>query len=98
MILGLIAGDWLKRPMPALTKIGLLTLTGGLCMGAGMACHEFGICPIVKKIWTPSWVLYSGGWAFLILAGFYLVIDVIGFSFWAFPLRVIGMNSIAAYC
>jgi predicted acyltransferase len=98
MILGLIAGDWLKKSMPAWRKIGLLTLTGGLCLAAGMACHDYGICPIVKKIWTPAWVLYSGGWAFLILAGFYLVIDVIGFGFWAFPLRVIGMNSIAAYC
>ena len=41
---------------------------------------------------------YSGGWCFLFLAGFYAVLDVIGVRFWAFPLRVIGMNSIAAYC
>lgn len=98
MILGLIAGGWLKKEATAWDKIGRLVLTGGVCLGAGYALHEFGICPIVKKIWTPSWVLYAGGWSFLILAGFYLVIDVIGFGFWAFPLRVIGMNSIAAYC
>ena len=40
----------------------------------------------------------SGGWCFLFLAGFYAVLDLLGVAFWAFPLRVIGMNSIAAYC
>ena len=53
---------------------------------------------MVKRIWTPSWVLYSGGWCFLLLAAFYVVIDIWGFRRWAFPLVVIGMNSIAAYC
>ena len=52
----------------------------------------------MKRIWTPSWVLFSGGWCFLLLAGFYAVIDVRGWKRWAFPLVVIGMNSIAAYC
>jgi heparan-alpha-glucosaminide N-acetyltransferase len=55
------------------------------------------ICPCVKRIWTPSWTLYSGGWCFLILAGLYAVIDVARISGWDFPLRVIGANSIAAY-
>ena len=51
----------------------------------------------MKRIWTPSWVLYSGGWCFLLLAAFYAVIDGAGLRRWAFPLVVIGMNSIAAY-
>jgi predicted acyltransferase len=42
-------------------------------------------------------VLFSGGWCFLILAGFYLVMDVWRWRTWAFPLKVVGMNSIAAY-
>ena len=37
---------------------------------------ELGVCPVVKRIWTPSWVLFSGGWCFLILAAFYAVVDV----------------------
>ena len=53
---------------------------------------------MVKRIWTPSWVLFSGGWCLLFLAAFYAVLDVMKVRFWAFPLRVIGMNSIAAYC
>ena len=56
-----------------------------------------GICPIVKRIWTPSWTLFSGGMCFLFLAGFYGVIDLAGYRRWAFLFLVIGANSIAAY-
>jgi predicted acyltransferase len=52
----------------------------------------------VKRIWTPSWAIFSSGWTFLMLAGFYGIIDVAGFRRWAFPLMVVGMNSIAMYC
>src|SRR4029079_8955547 len=57
-----------------------------------------GICPVVKRIWTPSWVLFSGGWCCLLLGAFYWVIDTKQKRGWAFPLIVVGMNSIAAYC
>jgi predicted acyltransferase len=56
-----------------------------------------GICPVVKRIWTPSWVLFSGGWCFLLLAAFYWTIDVLKHGRWAHALVVIGANSIAAY-
>jgi predicted acyltransferase len=52
---------------------------------------------VVKRIWTPSWTLFSGGFCFLFLAVFCWVIEVKGYRKWAFPLVVIGMNSIAAY-
>jgi len=63
----------------------------------GLIAHEAELCPAVKRIWTPSWTLYSGGWCFLLLAGFYLLIDIPNWTSWSYPLRVIGMNSIAAY-
>jgi predicted acyltransferase len=97
MILGLIAGDWLRRPTTAGSKIGKLVVSGALLLAVGLLLHYTGVCPIVKRIWTPSWTLFSGGWCFLILAAFYFVNDVAGFRGWAFPLIVIGMNSIAAY-
>jgi predicted acyltransferase len=97
MILGLIAGDWLRRPGTAGSKIGKLALTGLLLLAVGLALHHSGVCPIVKRIWTPAWTLFSGGWCFLILAGFFGVIDSLGYRAWAYPLVVIGMNSIAAY-
>lgn len=53
--------------------------------------------PIVKKIWTSSFVLASSGICYLLLALFYWIIDVKDRSKWAFPLKVIGMNAITAY-
>jgi predicted acyltransferase len=53
--------------------------------------------PIIKNRWTSTFVLFAGGWSFLLLAFFYLVIDVWGFRRWAVPLVAIGMNSIFAY-
>ena len=59
--------------------------------------HFTGICPVVKRIWTPAWTVFSGGACFLLLAAFSWLIEVKGYRRWAFPLVVIGMNSIAAY-
>jgi predicted acyltransferase len=59
--------------------------------------HFSGICPVVKRIWTPSWTLFSGGICFLFLAAFSWIVDVKAHRRWAFPLVVVGMNSIAAY-
>jgi len=99
MILGLIAGGWLREGKSHAGKLGRLAVAGAACLAAGLAADYASVCPIVKRIWTPSWTLYSGGWCFLLTAGFYAALDVAGrFRFWAFPLRVIGMNSIVAYC
>jgi predicted acyltransferase len=97
MILGLLAGELLMGPKPASAKVGRLLVAGVVGLCAGWALGEIGVCPVVKRIWTPSWVLYSGGWCCLLLAGFYTVMDVARFKAWAFPLVVIGANSIAAY-
>lgn len=97
MILGLLAGGWLHRTKNKWTTVGWLALTGGILLASGLAFHENGLCPCVKRIWTPSWALYSGGWCFLLLAFFYATIDVLNLATWSFPLRVIGANSIAAY-
>jgi heparan-alpha-glucosaminide N-acetyltransferase len=97
MVLGLIAGGWLQRVANPWKKVGWFVATGLVLIALGIAADRSGICPNVKRIWTPTWVLFSGGWCFLFLAAFYAVIDVAGLSAWSFPLRVIGANSIAAY-
>jgi predicted acyltransferase len=98
MILGLIAGGWLKSDRSPARIVLRMLLAGVLGLAIGTALHSLGICPNVKRIWTPTWTIYSGGWCFLLLAAFYTVIDWGGWKKWAFPLVVIGMNSIAAYC
>ena len=97
MILGLIAGRWLRAAAPKIPMKQLL-IAGVAGIAAGIFFHFTHICPIVKRIWTPSWTLFSGGACFLLLAGFCWVIEVKRKKGWAFPLVVIGMNSIAAYC
>jgi predicted acyltransferase len=96
MILGLIAGRWLRADAPRIPfKKLLIAASAGIV--AGLALHFAGICPVVKRIWTPSWTLFSGGICFLMLAGFAWLIEVKQYKKWAFPLVVIGLNSIAAY-
>ncbi len=97
MILGLIAGEWLKLQGNPWKKVGWFLVTGAVLLALGYGADKSGLCPCVKRIWTPSWTLFSGGWCFLFLAAFYAVIDAGGWAAWSFPLRVIGANSIAAY-
>ncbi|HZZ71365.1 MAG TPA: DUF5009 domain-containing protein [Pirellulales bacterium] len=97
MILGLLAGQLLRTSRNPGQKLCWLLLAGTIGLVAGWGLNASGICPVVKRIWTPSWVLFSGGWAFIILAFLYAVIDVGRLRGWAFAFIVIGMNSIAAY-
>src|SRR5205823_6849235 len=83
MILGLIAGGWLRREGSPWAKVGWFVLTGAALLGLGLAAHETQVCPCVKRIWTPSWTLYSGGWCFFLLGGFYAVIDGMHVSSWS---------------
>ena len=97
MVLGLLAGGVLRQDWPPARKVRWFAVAGVASLAAGWLLGALGVCPVVKRIWTPSWVLFSGGWCFLLLGGFYSVIDWQGWRRWAFPLVVVGMNSIAAY-
>ena len=96
MLLGLFAGQWLRAAAPKIPLRKFL-IAAALLIAAGLLLHFTGINPIVKRIWTPAWVLFSGGICFLFLAAFSWLIEVKSYRRWAFPLVVVGMNSIAAY-
>jgi len=97
MLLGLMGGNWLRVEQSVSRRIGCFVIATCICFGLAWAVDWAELCPIVKRIWTPTWVLWSGGWCFAILLFFYLVADVAGWQRWAFPLTVIGSNSIVAY-
>ncbi len=78
-----------KRKCLALAGLGAVLLVSGL----GLSCA----CPINKALWSPSFVLVVGAYSTILFLAFYLVIDVLGFAKWSFPLKVIGMNSITIY-
>jgi predicted acyltransferase len=98
MIFGLLAGGLLRSPRTAATRLEILAGSGLACLALGVFLDWTGVCLSVKRIWTPAWAIYSTGWTCLLLAGFYLVIDVARLRGWAFPLVVVGTNSIATYC
>jgi len=98
MIFGLLAGTLLLSGLKRWAKFLILVGAGIAGVAAGWALDWGGICPMVKRIWTPSWAVYAGGWTCLALAVFYLMLDWPGWRWWALPLTVVGMNSIAMYC
>jgi predicted acyltransferase len=97
MILGLLAGN-LLRARPGKPALRALLAAGVAGLVVGTILDLTGICPSVKRIWTPAWVIFSGGWCCLLLAAFYQIVDLRGRRRWAFPLVIVGMNSIAMYC
>jgi predicted acyltransferase len=97
MMLGLWCGAWLKTSRSTTEKLKGLVIGGVALTLAGLVLQWLHICPIVKRIWTSSYTLYSGGLVVLMLAGFYALIEWKGWKRWSFPLLVIGANSIAVY-
>lgn len=73
----------------ALTMLG----AGAVLLAAGYYLP----IPIIKGIWTPSFVLCCAGIGAVLMALLHLVIDVAGLQKWCLPLRVVGLNALAAY-
>jgi len=97
MILGLLAGNILNSSVLASKKLSSFIYAGIALILFGIVVHVSGLNPIVKRIWTPGWTIFSGGICFLFLAMFYGLIDMKGRHKSSFFLMVIGVNSIAAY-
>lgn len=96
-LLGVLCGQLLiTRSLSRWEKLGILIAAATVCLGLGIAA-DLTVCPVVKRIWTPSWVLFSGGYVIGMLALFYLLFDIAPLRFLAFPLVVVGMNSILTY-
>jgi predicted acyltransferase len=95
VMLGVFGGQILLSKRGEMRKVAELAGLGIGCMVLGKI---WGIWfPIIHHLWTSSLVLWAGGLSYLLLALFYLVIDVWGYRRWAFFFVVIGMNAIAVY-
>ncbi|MCA9065877.1 MAG: hypothetical protein KDA96_22570, partial [Planctomycetaceae bacterium] len=96
-LLGVLCGQLLlSSSYSAWKRFLLLVAAGAVCLVAGVLAHHT-VCPVVKRIWTPSWVLFSGGYVIWMLALFYLLFDILPFRILAWPLVVVGANSIMMY-
>lgn len=96
VLLGVFAGYILQsqrmtqgRKALSLAGLGVALLAGGLIWGIWF--------PIIKHIWTSSFVLFAAGLSYLLLAAFYVLIDILQFKKWAFIFAVIGSNALLAY-
>ncbi len=85
-------------------QLGKLTeyQKAGILVGTGFSLLVFGLFaspfyPVIKQCWTTTYSLIAGGISFLLIALFYLIIDVWGYQKWSFFFRVIGMNSVFIY-
>ncbi len=97
MLGGAITGNFLltSTRSPG-QKCGRLLAAAAVCLLLGTVLGIVA-CPIVKRIWTPSWALFSGGWVLIILSFFYWLVEIAGQRRLVFPLVVLGMNSIFIY-
>jgi predicted acyltransferase len=95
-LLGVLAGHWLRsgKYTPNQKVLGLAAAGVASLFVAWVWNFNF---PIIKNIWSSSFVLCAGGWSLLLLALFYWIIDVHGYQRWSFFFKVIGMNSITMY-
>ena len=95
-LLGVFAGLLLKNEGLTRGK-KVLTLFGAGAIFVLVGNLWGGYHPVIKCLWTSSFVVLAGGWSLVLLAFFYSVIDVVQVKRWAMPFVWIGMNPIAIY-
>jgi predicted acyltransferase len=95
VLFGALAGHWLRSGQLGDRKAAGLAIAGIVSLLIGLLWGQ--VFPIIKILWTSSYVMVAGGLSLMLLALFYWVIDVKGYSKWAFFFIVIGMNPITIY-
>jgi len=94
-LLGAWTALFLMRKKPHATNLKVIALSAAVCFACGLSLSPFN--PMVKRLWTTSFTLYSAGWVFVMLAAFYWLVEVRGWRKPMFPLLILGMNSIFVY-
>jgi len=95
VLLGYFAGTWLRsRQVKTSTSVGLA--------GAGLVCGVVGavwglVLPINKQLWTSSYVIFTAGWALLLLAACFQAVEVRGWKKLSSPFEILGLNAIFVY-
>ena len=95
VLLGVMAGHLLKMKVSEARKVIYLAAAGIGSTLLGLLWSF--LFPVIKLLWTSSFVLIGAGFGFIMLSLFYWIIEVKGYKRWAFFFKVIGMNSITVY-
>jgi len=96
-IWGVVAGQMLMSEKPAMEKFRKIAIAGLIILATGYLLDWTSVTPIIKRICTSSFVLASGGWALLVLAFSYWLIDIKKINGWIFPFVIFGTNAIFIY-
>jgi heparan-alpha-glucosaminide N-acetyltransferase len=94
-LFGVWTGQLLRSDRTQARKIRILLIAAVASLALGLMIHPWN--PIIKRICTTSFTLYSTGWVLLMLLVFYWTVEVKGYRKWTFPLVVVGANSIFIY-
>ena len=79
MLLGLVSGWRLRDNDSTALTLRRFAIAAVVCLACGYALDATGVCPNVKRIWTPAWVLVSGGWCFVVLGILHAICDRAGY-------------------
>ena len=98
-LLGMLAGEWLKRSSrsdaPVSREAALLALAGIVAIAAGAIWGSW--FPVNKALWTSSYVLVTGGLSLIALALAHWVVEGLGYRRWAWPFVILGVNALALF-
>jgi predicted acyltransferase len=95
LLLGILAGEWLLGHASAMRKFSVLAIAGACLIVAGLALSPW--MPLIKKIWTSTLALFSGGVALLVFSLLYLLLDIKRWRRWVSPALIFGTNAILAF-
>ena len=95
LMIGMIAGEWLRTKHPRTRKVAILASVGILLTLIGWLLHP--LLPINKKLWTSTFALFSGGVSLIGFSAFYSILDIKRWRGWAAPFLVFGTNAILAF-
>jgi predicted acyltransferase len=95
LLIGVLAGDWLLTNRTSQKKALILSIAGACLILTGLILSPS--MPLIKKIWTSTFAIYSGGIALLTFSVFYFILDIKRWTRWSKPLLIFGTNAILAF-
>jgi predicted acyltransferase len=96
VLAGYFTGQWIKDKKQATSQTSMDLVLFGLCCLVIAIIWDV-VFPINKKIWTSSYVLFTTGWALMLLAACYEMIEVRLIKRWSKPFEIMGLNAIALF-
>jgi predicted acyltransferase len=96
LLLGSLAGDWLRTRHTNSRKVRMMLLAGVLLTAAGLALGRYWI-PINKPLWTSSYVVFTAGAALIFFSLMFTLLEGSHWTGWAWPFRVLGTNAILVF-